>query len=83
MVLLDLGFDKTLVAKKLDLIAKKIGRGTKELLMSSENTVMTFGDRANEAQGFASIVCRGGKALIKDWEIGCEKTAEKIMQLGE
>lgn len=81
MVLLALDFDRTLVTKKLDLIAEKIGRDAKELLRSSANTVMTFGDRANEAQGFASMVCRGGKALIKDWEIGCERLAEKIMQL--
>ncbi len=81
IILLDLNFDKDLVTKKLDHIAKKIGRDAKELLMSSANTVMAFGDRASEAQGFASMVCRGGKVLIKDWEIGCEKTAKKIMQL--
>ncbi|MBU4492192.1 MAG: nucleotidyl transferase AbiEii/AbiGii toxin family protein, partial [Euryarchaeota archaeon] len=81
MVLLDLDFEKALINKKLDLIARKTGRDAKELLRSSANTVMAFGDRANEAQGFASMVCRGGKVLIKDWEIGCERTAEKIMQL--
>ena len=69
------------VYEKLTLIARKTGRCAKELLMSSANTVMAFGDRAHEAQGFASMVCRGGKALIKDWEIGCEKTAGKIMKL--
>lgn len=80
-VLLDLDFDKALINEKLDLIAKKTGRDAKELLSSSANTVMAFGNRASEAQGFASMVSRGGKVIIKDWEIGCEKTAEKIMQL--
>jgi predicted nucleotidyltransferase component of viral defense system len=83
MVLLDLDFDKALINEKLVLIAKKIGRDAKELLRSSANTVMAFGDRASEAQGFASMVCRGGKALIKDWEIGCERLADKIMQVGK
>jgi predicted nucleotidyltransferase component of viral defense system len=83
IVLLDLDFDKALINEKLALIAKKIGRDAKELLRSSANTVMAFGDRASEAQGFASMVCRGGKALIKDWEIGCERLAEKIMQVGK
>lgn len=81
MVLLDLDNDKALINEKLALIAKKTGRDAKELLRSSANTVMAFGDRAVEAQGFASMVCGGGKAIIKDWEIGCEKTAQRIMQL--
>ncbi len=80
-VLLDLDFDKALINEKLALIARKTGRDAGELLRSSANTVMAFGDRAHEAQGFASMVCRGGKVLIKDWEIGCERTAQKIMQL--
>ncbi len=81
MVLLDLDFDKALINEKLALIAKKMGRDAKELIRSSANTVIAFGDRAIEAQGCASMVCGGGKAIIKDWEIGCEKTAQKIMQL--
>jgi predicted nucleotidyltransferase component of viral defense system len=80
MVLLHLEFDITLVNNKLTLIASKIGRDAGELLRSSANTVMAFGERTGEAQGFASMVCRGGKALIKDWEIECERTAKNIMQ---
>ncbi len=83
MALLNLDFDGTLVNNKLALIARKTGRDAGELLRSSANTVMVFGDRTNEAQGFASMVCKGGKALIKDWEIGCEKTARKILQFGK
>lgn len=83
MVLFNLDFDKTIVNNKLALIATKTGRDAGELLRSSANTVMAFGDRGNEARGFASMVCRGGKELVKDWEIMCEKTAEKILQLNE
>jgi predicted nucleotidyltransferase component of viral defense system len=83
MVLLKLDFDGTLVNNKLALIARKTGRDPAELQRSSANTVMAFGDRGNEAQGFASMVCRSGKELIKDWEIGCEKTARKILQVEE
>lgn len=79
MVLFTLDFDKTIVNNKLELIAKKTGRDPGELKKSSANTVMAFGDRASEAQGFASMVCRGGKELVKDWEIMCEKTAGKIL----
>ncbi len=83
MVLFNLDFDRTIVNNKLALIAKKRGIDALELHRPSANTVMTFGDRNNEAQGFASMVCRGGKELIKDWEIMCEKTAEKILQLDQ
>lgn len=82
-VLFNLDFDRTAVNTKLALIAKKTGRDAGELLKSSSNTVMAFGDRNNEAQGFASMVCRGGKELIKDWEIMCEKTARTILLLGQ
>ncbi len=80
MVLFNLDFDRTIVNNKLELIAKQTGRDHGELLKSSANTVMAFGDQASEAQGFASMVCRGGKELVKDWEIMCEKTAGKILQ---
>lgn len=82
MLLLNLDFDRALVNNKLALISGKIGKDPEELLRSSASTVMSFGDHTNEAQGFASMVCRGGKELIKEWEIGCEKTARRILQLG-
>ncbi len=81
MVLLALDFDRKLIIDKLNLIAERTGRNAIELLRSSASTVMAFGDRSNEALGFASMVNRGGKELVKDWEMGCEKTAQKIMQL--
>jgi hypothetical protein len=40
---------------------------------------MAFGERTDEARGFASMVAKSGKELIRDWEIGCESTDEKIM----
>ncbi len=82
MVLLALDFDRTLVINKLTLIAERTGRNAVEMLRSSASTVMAFGDRSSEAQGFASMVCKGGKELVKDWELGCEKTAGKILRLG-
>ena len=82
-VLFNLDFDRTTVNTKLALIAKETGRDAGELLNSSANTVMAFGDRNNEAQGFASMVCRNGKELIKGWEIMCEKTARTILLLGQ
>ncbi|GFO96371.1 hypothetical protein ig2599ANME_0559 [groundwater metagenome] len=81
MILLDLNYDRTLINDKLSLIARKTGGDAGDLIRSSASTVISFGERADEARGFASMVARGGKELIRDWEIGCEKTAEKIMQL--
>jgi hypothetical protein len=81
MILLDLGFDRSLINDKLALIAARTKRDAGELIKSSACTVMAFGERADEARGFASMVARGGKELIKKWEIECEKTAEKIMGL--
>lgn len=42
---------------------------------------MAFGERVDEARGFASVVARGGKELIRDWEIGCEKIAQKFTKM--
>lgn len=42
---------------------------------------MAFGERTDEAHGFTSMVARGGKELIREWEIGCEKTAKNILGL--
>jgi hypothetical protein len=42
---------------------------------------MAFGERTDEARGFASMVARGGKEFIKNWEMNCEKTAEGIIRL--
>lgn len=82
LVLLELGHDKALIGKKLSLIAEKAGRDAKELARSSASTVMSFGERSEEARGFASMVARGGKELFAgNWEMSCEKTAEKILQL--
>ncbi len=81
MVLLDLNHDRTLINDKLKLIAGRTKRDAGELRISSASTVMAFGERSDEARGFASMVARGGKDLIKDWEIGCERTATKIMRL--
>ncbi len=81
MVLLGLGYDRTLINNKLALIAGRTKRDVGELIRSSAGTVMAFGERADEARGFASMVARGGKELIREWEIGCEKTAGKIMRL--
>ncbi len=78
-VLLNLKYDITLINNKLALIAKRTGRDAGELMRSSAAAVMAFGERTGEARGFASMVARGGKELIDDWEIGCEKTAGKIM----
>lgn len=82
MALLALDFDRTLVIKKLTLIAERTGRNAAGLLRSSANTVMSFGERSGEALGFASMVNKGGKELVKNWEIGCEKTTQKILKLG-
>ena len=81
MILLDLGYDRTLINNKLALIAGRTKRDAGELIRSSAGTVMAFGERADEARGFASMVARGGKELIREWEIGCEKTAGKIIGL--
>ncbi len=81
MVLLDLGYERTLINDKLALIAGRTKRDADELIRSSAGTVMAFGERADEARGFASMVARGGKELIREWEIGCEKTAGKILSL--
>jgi len=81
MILLDLGFDRSLINDKLALIAARTKRDAGELIRSSAGTVMAFGERADEARGFASMVARGGKEHIKKWEIECEKTAQKIMGL--
>jgi predicted nucleotidyltransferase component of viral defense system len=81
IVLLDLGYDRTLINNKLALIAGRTKRDAGELIRSSAGTVMAFGERADEARGFASMVARGGKELIREWEIGCEKTAGKILSL--
>ncbi|MDO8728167.1 MAG: nucleotidyl transferase AbiEii/AbiGii toxin family protein [Candidatus Methanoperedens sp.] len=81
MILLDLVYDKTLINNKLALIGVRSKRDAVELIRSSAATVMTFGERADEARGFASMVARGGKEIIREWEIGCEKTAMKILRL--
>jgi len=81
MVLLSLDYDRTLINNKLAIIAKRAGRDAGELIRSSASTVMAFGERVDEARGFASMVAKGGKEFITDWEIGCEKTAEKITRL--
>lgn len=81
MVLLDLDYDRVLINDKLALIAGRAKRDVGELIRSSAGTVMAFGERTDDARGFASMVARGGKELIRDWEIGCEGTAEKIMGL--
>ncbi|MCX9009943.1 MAG: nucleotidyl transferase AbiEii/AbiGii toxin family protein [Candidatus Methanoperedens sp.] len=81
MVLLSLDYDRTLVNNKLALIARRTGRDAGELIKSSASTVMAFGERADEARGFSSMVARGGKELIKNWEMNCEKTAEEIIRL--
>lgn len=81
MVLLNLRHDRTLINDKLALIAGRTKRDAGELRRSSASTVMAFGEWSDEARGFASMVARGGKELIRDWEINCERTAEKIMRL--
>lgn len=81
MILLELGYDRTLINNKLALIAGRTKRDVGELIRSSAGTVMAFGERIDEARGFASMVARGGKELIREWEIGCEKTAGKIMSV--
>ncbi|PWB51231.1 MAG: hypothetical protein C3F06_10455 [Candidatus Methanoperedenaceae archaeon] len=81
MVLLNLDYDRALINNKLALISGRTKRDVGELVRSSAGTVMAFGERYDEARGFASMVARAGKELIKDWEIGCERTAEKIMGL--
>jgi predicted nucleotidyltransferase component of viral defense system len=81
MVLLDLDYDRSLINDKLALIAGKTKRDVGELIRSSAGTVMAFGERTDEARGFASMVARSGKELIRDWEIRCERTAGKILGL--
>ncbi len=81
MVLLDMGYDRILINNKLELIAGRTNRNAGELIRSSAGTVMAFGERADEARGFASMVARGGKELIREWEIRCEKTAGRILRL--
>ncbi len=81
MVLLELNHDRILINNKLALIAGRTKSDVGKLIKSSASTVMAFGERSGEARGFASMVARGGKELIRDWEIGCERTAEKIMKL--
>jgi hypothetical protein len=66
---------------KMGMIAGRTSSDPGELIRSSAGTVMAFGERSDEARGFASMVARGGKELIRDWEISCERTAEKIIRL--
>jgi len=81
MVMLDLRPDPAIVLDKLGRIAKEAGGSAAETLRSSAETVAAFGERSAEAKGFASMVCRGGRALVGDWEMRCLETARRIRSM--
>lgn len=78
MVMLELRPDSSIVLDKLSRIAKEAGGSAAETLRSSAETVASFGERSAEAKGFASMVCRGGRELVMDWEMRCLETARRI-----
>ena len=81
MVMLELRPDPAIVLDKLGRIAKEAGGSAAETLRSSAETVAAFGERSTEAKGFASMVCRGGRELVGDWEMRCQKTARRIRSM--
>lgn len=61
--------DEGMIVKKLNLIGK--GLDAEAITRGAVETVSSFSESSQEARGFASTVCRGGKKLVEDWEGEC------------
>jgi len=71
MLVLSSGVDGTDVVRKLDMVAEKSRLNTRSIIETSIETISNLSERSQEAKGFASMACRGGKALVADWESRC------------
>ncbi len=74
-------FDGRLIIDKIRRIVSKTNLDAENVLKGAVNTISTFAGRYQDAQGFASMVCYGGKELIKNWEVECESLADRILEL--
>ena len=69
---------RQVTSEKLRLIATRSGIEVTAIIDGAVETVSSFSNRAQEAKGFASMVCREGKERIKRWELECEELADTI-----
>lgn len=70
--------DAAKVLKKLDMVSRRAGLTTQAILDASIETVSRFSTHSLEARGFLSMVCRGGRKDMEDWEGACRTVGETL-----
>jgi hypothetical protein len=73
--------DITLVHKKLDLVGRRSQQKPRVLVNGSIETLSAFSINSLEAVGFAAMVGKEGRSIIKNWEVFCLDTIEKLKKL--
>ncbi len=81
MLLCRQDFDEQLITDKIRRVVSKTNLEAENVIRGAANTISTFAGRDQDAQGFASMVCYGGKELIKNWEMECEELMGRIWGL--
>jgi len=76
------GYRKDKILEKLEIVSRRKGYTADTILKSSANTISNLAEKDIEAQGFGSLVCRGGKEIIKNWGMDCIALVGKILDLG-